>query len=147
MTLIRWSEQLQLGHPLLDEDHREMVRLTNALSDALHGNDRAAFEARADTLIKHTLAHFDREEQAMIEFGYEDLEQHRLSHRGLIIQIRVFRTAVAEDLLDPGRRMVSFLHDWLIMHILKQDRDLAAFLAGQAEASHLQPRSDGSPCR
>ena len=140
MTSIHWSEHLQLHHPMLDHDHHELVRLVNALSDALEEYpDLTLFDTRADELIKHALAHFEREELEMLACGYEHLEQHQLSHRGLIIQVRVFRTAVGEGLLDPGRQMVSFLREWLTVHITEHDSRLAAFLAGRVGALRFAP--------
>ena len=81
-----------------------------------------------DLLIKHTLAHFAYEERLMRETNYPDREAHRLQHRALIMQIRVLRTALIENVLEWNDEVIRLIRDWLLLHMVEADRPLGAHL-------------------
>jgi hemerythrin len=113
----------------LDREHRELVALVGDLfTTADSRRDIALFELRMDLLIKHTLAHFACEERLMHETNYSDRQPHQLQHRALIMQIRVLRTAVIEDVCDWNDEMIRLIRDWLLVHIIEADRPFAAYL-------------------
>ncbi len=129
MAFMEWHDDLTVGVPKLDQEHRQLVALVGDLFNTADSpRDVALFEWRMDLLIKHTLAHFTSEERLMHETNYRDRQTHQLQHRALIVQIRVLRTAVAEDLLVWNEDMVRLIRDWLLVHIIEADRPLAAYL-------------------
>jgi hemerythrin len=94
---ICWTEELAVGHAKMDRDHRQLVALVN---DLFNNADAALFDWRMDVLIKHTLAHFELEEDLMRAATYPYLAAHADKHRALIVQIRILRTSLAEGLVD-----------------------------------------------
>jgi hemerythrin len=129
MAFIAWHDDLAVGVSKLDQEHRQLVALVGDLfNTAESSRDVALFEWRMDLLIKHTLAHFAFEERLMHETNYRHRQPHQLQHRALIMQIRILRTAVIEDLLDWDDEMIRLIRDWLLVHIIEADRPLAAYL-------------------
>jgi hemerythrin-like metal-binding protein len=129
MAFIVWNDDLAVGSPKLDQEHRELVALVGDLFNTADSpRDVGLFEWRMDLLIKHTLAHFTFEERLMHETNYRYRQPHQLQHRALIMQIRILRTAVIEDLLDWDDEMIRLIRDWLLVHIIEADRPLAAYL-------------------
>jgi hemerythrin-like metal-binding protein len=129
MAFIVWNDDLAVGLPKLDQEHRELVALVGDLFNTADSpRDVGLFEWRMDLLIKHTLAHFAFEERLMHETNYRYRQPHQLQHRALIMQIRILRTAVIEDLLDWDDEMIRLIRDWLLVHIIEADRPLAAYL-------------------
>jgi hemerythrin len=129
MALIEWNDDLALGLQKVDQEHRELVALVSDLFHTANSpRDLGLFEWRMDLLIKHTLAHFAFEERLMHETNYPGRQPHQLQHRALIMQVRVLRTALTEDLLDWNDDIVRLIRDWLLVHIIKADRPLAAYL-------------------
>ena len=129
MAFIAWHDDLAVGLPKLDQKHRELVALVSDLFNTADSpRDVALFEWRMDLLIKHTLAHFAFEERLMHETNYQHRQPHQLQHRALIMQIRILRTAVIEDLLDWDDEMIRLIRDWLLVHLIEADRPLAAYL-------------------
>lgn len=136
MPFIEWTEHLTTGHDEIDDDHREILDLVNIVHDTLGKIlDLGLFEIHMDALVKRTLSHFEREERLMLSFDYPERDEHTLKHRGLILQVRVFRTAIAEGMLDPAPGALQFLRDWLISHVVGNDLPLASFLLTQARSS------------
>jgi hemerythrin-like metal-binding protein len=131
MPFLNWSDRLVVDHPQMDRDHQKLAELLNAVVETLAGGcDLESFDERMDALVKHTLSHFEHEQRLMQASDYPDEQKHLLDHRGLITQVRVFRTAIAEGLMAPGPETLFFLHDWLLAHIGSADRPLADFLRG-----------------
>ena len=126
---MEWNDDLALGVAELDREHRELVALVSDLFiTADSRRDVALFEWRMDLLIKHTLAHFAYEERLMQETNYPDKEAHQLQHRALIMQIRVLRTALIENVLEWNDEMIRLIRNWLLVHIIEADRPLGAYL-------------------
>ena len=83
---------------------------------------------RPGLVTEHTLAHFAYEERLMQERNCPDTEAHQLQHRALIMQIRVLRTALIENVLEWNDEMIRLIRDWLLVHIIEADRPLGAYL-------------------
>jgi len=120
---IGWSEDLSIGVFGIDEDHREIFRLLQELSD-LARNRKDATEA-IDTLLKYTTTHFQREEAVMAACQHSNLVPHKEIHLWLTIKAK----QVAEQIKgsdDPKKveELVRFLRAWLIEHIMLMDSQI-----------------------
>jgi hemerythrin len=64
MAFMEWHDDLAVGVPKLDQEHRQLIALVGDLFNTADSpRDVALFEWRMDLLIKHTLAHFTFEER------------------------------------------------------------------------------------
>lgn len=123
MAFIEWQDDMSVGVPVLDDDHKVLINLLNEYVDALE-NDEGLFVT--DTIFRalgdYIDTHFRREEDIMARAGYADLAAHKEVHRAMEEQ---FATLRDRFLLDPSdaaqERLKDFLHTWLTNHILKTD--------------------------
>ena len=84
MTFIPWTAALKLGVPIIDEQHRVLVDLTNALHAAI-SDAAGARDAIADILeglLDYTHNHFIVEEVLFQKHGYPDADKHLSEHSG-----------------------------------------------------------------
>lgn len=94
---VAWSEELSVGIPQIDEEHRRFIGLVNELNAAIAGRDpKSQVEALLNAIVRDAHAHFAHEERLLAERGYPEAEQHAVLHAGLIIQI----TAALHDIRD-----------------------------------------------
>ena len=128
MTFMPWSSELEVGIPLIDEQHRWLVDRTNQLYDSLAGSeqDSAEISEVLEGLMDYTMNHFIAEEEIFLRLGYPETAAHKAQHDQFTAQIM--------DLLrrhDSGERSGSetldLLADWLVHHILKVDKAYVAF--------------------
>lgn len=118
-----WTDDLELGEPEIDADHQYLFELTNrVIQAATTGEDIPSYEETRDALIAYTNEHFTREEAYMAETGYPGLEEHKASHEAL----RTDCVKVLENRNDA--ELASFLMEWLMDHIMKNDAHFARFL-------------------
>lgn len=126
---IEWNPALELGHPALDADHRDLVMRFNRLVDPALEQSHDAVVATLADLYGATRDHFQREEDLMVGLSAVETDSHRHEHRELLAEF----SHQVEDWL--ARRMsyhtlTHFLYRWLLRHIVTMDRALAGHLAG-----------------
>lgn len=134
--LLPWKTTYESGHPLIDQQHRELFRLGNQLITASLDQDtrRDDFIHLANALIEHVAQHFRDEESILADIGYSDLEQHRRAHNGLLERARKLRDQ-GENGTVTTRDVIHFLVNNVVkQHMLTAD---AAFF------SQLQTTSSG----
>lgn len=135
VNLVTWSEAFHIGLPEIDDQHMMLVNLMNDLWAAIAAN---APVSRCDEILarleNYTVAHFTAEEIMMRTLGYPELERHKAAHLEFVKRIQAERGRVAEG-ERPTLNILHFLQDWLIKHILVNDKAYADFYA-----SRQQPR-------
>jgi hemerythrin len=122
-----FEEDLSLGIPSLDAQHRELVeRFERFLSACAQAEERAFEELRRllDFLASYSVDHFAREERLMEAVAYPRLGAHREQHLRFRSQLAALRAV-----LDRGRAPVAllvrtrkFVLAWLIHHVRGEDR-------------------------
>lgn len=124
---IQWRDQMSVGVPAIDEDHKRLIDLINrfetlAKSD-LQGKDEAALRTILGSLAGYARDHFAREERLQAAAGYPGLEENRAEH----LKLTAALAAMINRFSDPKERdappedMTRFLQKWLIDHVIKCD--------------------------
>ncbi|MEW5849372.1 MAG: hemerythrin family protein [Myxococcota bacterium] len=126
-----WTEDLAVGVPEIDDQHRELFRLVDMLLAAcLAGNGKTEAERVMGFLECYVVDHFSAEEALMHRVGYPQVETHHLQHRQMVQRLAELKVALARDgvtslLVTQLNRSVV---DWLLNHVGRSDRALADFL-------------------
>lgn len=134
--VIQWSEAMSVGHDLIDEDHKNLVRMINRLFGAVMAEQPHAVVNRVlNDLVDYTVYHFKREEVLMERYAYPDAPAHCKAHRDLIGMVESCRAKfVSGEAVQLADEIEEFLRDWLVRHILYVDKALADFLSGRGES-------------
>ncbi len=128
---IAWCKDLETGVPLVDTQHRELIRRVNAYLDA--AREGRGGEVLADTfcfLDSYVRSHFADEEALMRRHAYPGLAGHRQAHRALEAKLAEVRERIAggEPNLLALLETNQLLAGWLTNHILHHDRRFATWL-------------------
>ena len=132
MPLIQWNNELSVGINSIDEQHKILVNMINALNEAMiSGQTKQILAEILSGLTAYTINHFGYEEDLFAQYGYAQSQAHINEHHALVEQVKNLQNKV-----DNGDFMISvevmvFLKDWLINHILKTDKAYAEFLKGK----------------
>lgn len=123
MTAITWNEALVLNQPQLDDTHREMVELLNALEAVLASQDDPL--PTFQRLLAHTEAHFATEEGWMAATGFAPENCHSSQHQMVLgVMQEVLRHATELKDLEPMRIVMGELAQWLPAHAEMMDAAL-----------------------
>jgi hemerythrin-like metal-binding protein len=132
VALIAWSPQYEVGHPVIDAQHKELVAIINRLHEAmLARRGRESLATVFQDLASYTRMHFGTEEELMARFSYIEAAQHKKMHESLLGEIRKLEQGFKEGELSVTMATMTFLQSWLTTHIAQMDKKLA---------SHLQKR-------
>ena len=123
-----WSDRLELGVHKMDEEHKTLVHKINALVDSLeknhHHKDLASVKQNFKALAAYTVEHFQDEEAYMESIQYPQLDSHKRIHKKLLEQVGKFGKDLENGKLDDTK-LISFLSNWLISHIMGVDMQYA----------------------
>ncbi|WP_142850126.1 bacteriohemerythrin [Telmatospirillum sp. J64-1] len=131
---IVWRDALGVGEPVIDGDHKYLIKLINEFEAATEGRiDHTAIASIISHLFGYTQDHFAREEALQRAARYPFYESHRQAHQELIRKLNVLheRYCAAKDGPERDemvRDLAIFLREWLVNHIIEQDLRLKPFV-------------------
>jgi hemerythrin len=122
-----WSNRLAVNFAEMDETHQEFVKLCAALSVG----EPDTFLTRLNTLIKHSVEHFDQENNWMVEHQFASVACHVNEHDTILEIMREVGRRVALGEVDLAERLAEELPKWFEHHVDTMDNALAKFLIAQ----------------
>ena len=121
---IQWTEELSVHVKIIDEQHKHFIGIINSLYKAYEDlkikNELASI---VNELVNYAGVHFSTEEKYFDLFKYEGaaehIEQHQLMTKKLLDYKKRLET---DDLNILAGEVMSFLEDWLVVHIEHYDQ-------------------------
>ncbi|MEF2967616.1 bacteriohemerythrin [Paenibacillus sp. M1] len=132
--MIPWKDAYDIGIEKIDCQHRQLLVKLNEFMDAC--NNRQGAEKIEETLkfLKdYTLEHFGSEEEVMEDIHFPELADHRKEHAQFVKTV----LELEESVKAKGTSVLTtiklnrMLTDWLINHISKCDKLIAAYMNQQ----------------
>jgi hemerythrin len=128
---VEWNDKYSVGIRPIDDQHRELIRLTNELyQGCLAGDDTARdffFTAIRGAMdyVKH---HFSAEEKILENIRYPHLGEHRKQHEDFVRKMVTDVQSFQEGRKFIPNIFVRFLKDWILSHIAIDDAQYAAYI-------------------
>lgn len=145
---------MALGINSIDKEHQTIIHIINHLLSQINSNNVYDFKRDILGLLEYSEKHFRHEEKLFEEFNYPQKEEHKEQHEIFIKKIHEFKSlfdnrggelvlestpldeqltelAFAEaeeenEKLVIASNMTRYLFNWLINHILVEDKKYAA---------------------
>jgi hemerythrin len=132
MAYFEWTTDYIVGHPEIDDQHKRMVLLAEAVVESLINSDEhQPGAAQLQALIDVAQEHFGFEEGLMRLANYPDAEEHAKYHASLLTELRTYCDKVLSGENTKPVGLISFLWDWLVQHIRSADRGLGVWLGSR----------------
>ncbi|MDH4285227.1 MAG: bacteriohemerythrin, partial [Gallionellaceae bacterium] len=124
-TILRleWHDSYGCGEPTIDEEHRKLFDLANALIRSAFTRDEEPkqFDEDLERLLTHIVQHFSDEEAILESHHYPDLAAHRHAHQILVRKAKQLMKTAESGGISIGK-LVNFLANEVIaQHMLKMD--------------------------
>lgn len=126
---LTWNSSFEIGIPAIDGEHRAIVENFEKLYLLMMSGQGHDFYAELLDFLTHYIdTHFANEEAFQKSIGYDHMDQHMKRHQ-------FFREKI-QSLIDEQKSPISntdliklnlFIKDWLIQHILNEDKKLGEF--------------------
>lgn len=129
--MLLWKEEYSIGVPLIDEQHKELFRIGNKAYELLK-ND--LYIDKYDKIINiiselkdYTAYHFKAEEKYMLSISYKKYFTQKVNHDEFIKKINAIKLEhIDKDQDKYIKELLEFVFDWIITHILKEDKLIGA---------------------
>lgn len=125
--MIKWREEMSVGHPLIDGDHKKLIEIINDFERtvALWPSEKVLHEVLI-RLQDYVNEHFSREEAIQRECRYPLYEEHKREHDALLMKVTEFaQTYFIKRTRPVDKRsladMARFLREWFSDHTIRAD--------------------------
>ena len=138
MPYLSWKDEYSVGEPLMDSQHQKWISYINELMRAIEEQrNRDEQEEILENLVIYTRYHFASEERMMNRLGFEGLAEHREVHERMARRVRDMQADVlaGRQVLDCD--LLTLMQDWLVEHIMGDDRQYAILIAQRSERERL----------
>jgi hemerythrin len=119
---IKWDNNYSVGNPLLDNQHKTLIKLINKLHLSMQaGKGKQVLATILSDLVSYTIEHFTYEEQMMIKYSFPEFDQHKLEHKKLAQKVIELQNNFSNGSMLLTIDVLDFLKQWLSNHILVSD--------------------------
>jgi hemerythrin len=122
---ISWSPIFSMGVTVIDNQHKELIKLTNELYNHCIGDpesERDYFKKSIKKVVEYVKKHFASEENIMRKTAFSGYAEHKKEHDSFVLNIlRMIRFYKADNkmaLID----FTHFLREWVLAHIAVCDK-------------------------
>lgn len=143
MTDLIWNEGMSVGIDAIDEDHKKIIAILSKLTST-HSKQisKLAIENIFSELEQYVSLHFAREEALLEKVCYVNIIAHKASHQKFIESLPVLKSQwLTEDNSACSERITTFLHKWIVNHILVEDLDYVPTLSNSSNFAVQQLNS------
>jgi len=137
---IVWSDDMSVGIPEIDEDHKRFASLINDFNRAILDHmDIVEIKRRLQLVLDDAVQHFAHEERLFKEWHYPDADDHAARHaEAVAAYLAIMEKFITYDLesewIDAGQKV----KDLLITHLLVEDMKYAEFYRKSRADSHAE---------
>ncbi len=142
MKTVLWRQQMDVGYPPLDDEHKAFLTVVNEAANAAQNRDFNKMEEVFEACYEYARTHFPHEEDVMERISFPDLESHMKSHQLFIQNISELRQAfhlasTQNEKAKLALNAADFLNVWFLGHILSRDKVYKPYLV---RLRNLPPR-------
>jgi len=133
VALIGWLPSYNVNIPPIDAQHKSLFDLLNRLHDeiVIKESGHEAIGQALEELIQYTKNHFQLEERFLESMRYPEIAKHKAKHEALTKRVTELQQEFAAGKTAIATELMNFMLTWLTNHILKTDKQYAAFLRGE----------------
>jgi hemerythrin len=139
--IVEWHDSYSVGIRLVDDQHKELINLTNRLHAAsVMGweNSKAAFMSAIRAAVDYVGYHFSTEEKIMERVGYPEYKHHKKEHTDFVKEVLAQVHDFQADRKVSANDFVLFLKDWILAHVAVCDKKLGIYLIKLKREGALQ---------
>jgi hemerythrin len=140
ISVISWNDNLSVGIELIDNQHKNLIALTNQLFQACtRGGDtrESAFKDVMNGMVNYVRIHFATEQELFRRINYPKYAEHKREHDNLTVKVIESSQEYGEGKKTVANDFAKFLKDWILSHIAHSDKLFAYYIADQKKKGLL----------
>ncbi len=122
-NVLQWDEKYSVGVRIIDDQHKQLFETINSLIQILDNNpSKQQLDEIIQKLLVYKKNHFITEEKLFEQFNYELKDEHHARHMEFNTKLNSMLAECGEDSMLLAFKLVDFLEDWLIEHLMTEDQ-------------------------
>lgn len=123
MSLFTWKPEYSVNEATLDSHHQKLFHILNSVyENVMNSKEVDSILPKLAELSAFTKYHFSIEEQHMRKIGFAGIDGHIAEHREFTHEIETLQSSYHDNDLEVTRELLIVLGEWLLRHVLKEDR-------------------------
>ncbi|MDR2663399.1 MAG: bacteriohemerythrin [Treponema sp.] len=138
--LVEWDDKYSVGIQLIDDQHKELITLTNTLYKGCRTGvetARSYFLGAIHGAVEYVKYHFAVEEKLLDTLAYPVLEAHKSEHKDFVKKIFQDVKSFQEGKKFVPNTFVRFLRDWILSHIAVMDKKYMEYIQENVSRASL----------
>ena len=116
----------------MDEQHKKLIDLINQVYRSLRNNHgREEVNNVLENVLAYAKIHLKDEEALLEKAKYPGFNPHKKIHDKILAKANALKKEFDDGKSTVALDILMFLENWLIEHILKEDKKYAAFINQQ----------------
>ena len=131
IVIFPWSENLETGITIIDEQHKKIICILNKLVNTLVNDDATEVSRVFDELAAYAKYHFETEEAIWKQHFSDDkwMLSRQKTHASFLPDIISLKDELGDKpLREVVEHLIKFLIHWLASHIIDGDKRMAIVL-------------------
>lgn len=130
MSIVSWSDSYSVNVIGIDAQHKQLFDIINSLHEAMsQGQGKLVLGSTLDSLAHYANVHFTDEENLLAKVNYPELAAQKKEHAVFIQKVHELQTQQRAGSIALTVPVMEFLKDWLVNHILVNDKKYMAFVS------------------
>ena len=129
--MLKESEKYMYGVFEIDSEHSELIsRAEKVMESYQNGEAESEIIKLFEYLSAYVLIHFRNEEKLLSDYGYPEIEAHKILHREFKQDVMILQEDIkAHGLTLSSRLKLTHLtSEWIDQHIGTEDKKIADFI-------------------
>ena len=129
MALFDWNDKFSVSLEAMDKQHKSFLELLNNLDDEIRSkNSDELVNMAVNRLFNYAAFHFRDEENILNTCGFPGIREQRQEHGFFMKQVKEMEESLQKGSQVQLGSVVSFLKDWFINHIMREDKKYSAYI-------------------
>jgi hemerythrin len=129
--MVTWKDEYSIGLTDIDDQHKKLFEIVNRTQELLENEFIVDKYDRIVEIIEelkaYTHYHFKAEEDYMLKIGYKRFLSQKAAHNDFLEKMNSIELSQVDDNQHKYLNdILQFVCDWLVEHILKQDKLITA---------------------
>ncbi|MBF4692953.1 bacteriohemerythrin [Fusibacter ferrireducens] len=133
--MLVWKKEFEFGIPAIDDQHKRLIEIGGSMFELVNDDTRDDYFDEIVAMLKelenYTVNHFRDEEALFDAVGYVGSMAHKFEHKIFVKKLETFMSDL--DAVDSNQKetllnLLNFIADWLVLHIVKTDREYVPLL-------------------
>lgn len=140
-----WKDSYRLGVERIDEQHKELFRMTEDLVNAVQrGASVTEYQKVLEFLQDYVIYHFRDEEAYQASIQYEGLAAHQAEHRQFTQTVQQYEKRLTENGFEEKtmKDLAGTVTAWLIYHVVDTDQKILSGKKASAQEKQFSQYAD-----